>query len=119
TVEHWMREGVTVVDPETTWIDSDVSLSPDVTILPNVQLHASVFVNYDGQTKHRTVVGSHCRTGSDTMFIAPVTVGDGAYSGAGTVIRKDVPAGSLAITYAEQKNIEGWVQKNRPGTAAA
>ena len=191
TVEHWMREGVTVVDPETTWIDSDVSLSPDVTILPNVQLHgatdigtgavigpdttltdtevkararvirthgelavigegasvgpfaylrpgtelgadgkigtfvetknaqigtgtkvphltyvgdaeigeysnigaSSVFVNYDGQTKHRTVVGSHCRTGSDTMFIAPVTVGDGAESGAGTVIRNNGPAG--------------------------
>ena len=54
---------------------------------------ASVFVNYDGVRKHRTVVGSHVRTGSDTMFIAPLHVGDGAYTGAGTVLRHDVPAG--------------------------
>ena len=48
---------------------------------------SSVFVNYDGETKSRTTVGSHVRTGSDTMFVAPVTVGDGAYTGAGTVLR--------------------------------
>ena len=216
-VEKWMRAGVTVVDPDTTWIDSDVTLNPDVTILPGVQLHgacdiatgavigpdttlsdtevgegaqvirthaqlavvragatvgpfaylrpgtdlgengkigtfvetknahigsgskvphltyvgdatigknsnigaSSVFVNYDGVNKHRTVVGDNVRTGSDTMFVAPVTVGDGAYSGAGTVIRKDVPAGALAITVAPQRNIEEWVVKNRPGTPAA
>ena len=54
---------------------------------------SSVFVNYDGVTKHRTVVGDHCRTGSDTMFIAPVTIGDGAYTAAGSVITQDVPPG--------------------------
>jgi bifunctional UDP-N-acetylglucosamine pyrophosphorylase/glucosamine-1-phosphate N-acetyltransferase len=53
------------------------------------------------------------------MFIAPVTVGDGAYSGAGTVIREDVPAGALAITEGRQRNLEGWVEAKRPGTPAA
>lgn len=216
-IEHWMRSGVTVVDPDTTWIDADATLAPDATILPGVQLYgacdiasdavigpdttltdtevragaqvvrthgqlavigenatvgpfaylrpgtelgtegkigtfvetknasigtgskvphlsyvgdatigeysnigaSSVFVNYDGVNKHRTTIGSYCRTGSDTMFVAPVTVGDGAYSGAGTVIRKDVPPGALAITVAPQRNVEDWVVKNRPGTPAA
>ncbi|MFI9536225.1 bifunctional UDP-N-acetylglucosamine diphosphorylase/glucosamine-1-phosphate N-acetyltransferase GlmU [Nocardia fusca] len=80
---------------------------------------SSVFVNYDGVRKHRTVVGSHVRTGSDTMFIAPVTVGDGAYTGAGTVLREDVPPGALAVSGGAQRNIENWVQRKRPGTAAA
>lgn len=212
-----MRAGVTVVDPATTWVDVDVLLEPDATVLPGTQLHgatrvgagatvgpdttltdvevgagatvvrthgsqarigpgasvgpfaylrpgtrlgkdgkigtfvetknadigegskvphlsyvgdatigehsnigaASVFVNYDGVTKSRTTVGSHCRTGSDTMFVAPVTVGDGAYSGAGTVIRKDVPPGALAISVAPQRNLEGWTLTHRAGTPAA
>lgn len=80
---------------------------------------SSVFVNYDGVTKHHTTIGSHVRTGSDTMFIAPVTVGDGAYSGAGTVIKDDVAPGALAIREGHQRNIEGWVERKRPGTAAA
>ena len=209
--------GVTVIDPATTWIDVDVEIGRDVTILPGTQLHgatvvgdgatvgpdttltdvtvgegatvfrvhgtessiganaqvgpftflrpgtvlgedgklggfvetkkavigrgskvphltyvgdaeigehsnigaSSVFVNYDGVNKHRTVIGSHVRTGSDTMFIAPVTVGDGAYSGAGTVIKDDVPPGALAVSGGPQRNIEGWVQRKRPGTPAA
>ncbi len=216
-VEGWMRAGVTVVDPATTWVDVQVRLGQDVLLEPGTQLRgsttvgdgatvgpdttlrdvqvgaratvvrthgseaqigagasvgpfaylrpgtnlgddgkigtfvevknsdigpgskvphltyvgdatigehtnigaSSVFVNYDGVRKHRTTVGSHCRTGSDTMFIAPVTVGDGAYSGAGTVIRKDVPPGALAITVAPQRNLEEWVLQHRPGTAAA
>ncbi len=80
---------------------------------------SSVFVNYDGETKRRTTVGSHVRTGSDTMFVAPVTVGDGAYTGAGTVVRDDVPPGALAVSGGPQRNIEGWVQRKRPGSAAA
>jgi bifunctional UDP-N-acetylglucosamine pyrophosphorylase/glucosamine-1-phosphate N-acetyltransferase len=80
---------------------------------------SSVFVNYDGQTKQRTKIGSHVRTGSDTMFVAPVTVGDGAYTGAGTVIREDVPPGALAISAGPQRNIDGWVERKRPGSAAA
>ncbi|MFE6333752.1 bifunctional UDP-N-acetylglucosamine diphosphorylase/glucosamine-1-phosphate N-acetyltransferase GlmU [Streptomyces sp. NPDC057798] len=80
---------------------------------------ASVFVNYDGQDKHHTTIGSHCRTGSDNMFVAPVTVGDGAYTAAGSVITKDVPPGSLAVARGQQRNIEGWVARKRPGSAAA
>ncbi|GHD95709.1 bifunctional protein GlmU [Streptomyces naganishii JCM 4654] len=80
---------------------------------------ASVFVNYDGKDKHHTTVGSHCRTGSDNMFVAPVTIGDGAYTAAGSVITRDVPPGSLAVARGQQRNIEGWVARKRPGSAAA
>jgi bifunctional UDP-N-acetylglucosamine pyrophosphorylase / glucosamine-1-phosphate N-acetyltransferase len=80
---------------------------------------SSVFVNYDGETKSRTTIGSHVRTGSDTMFVAPVTVGDGAYTGAGTVVREDVPPGALAVSAGPQRNIEGWVARKRPDSAAA
>ena len=79
----------------------------------------TITANYDGVTKSATVVGSHVRTGSHNVFVAPVTIGDGAYTGAGTVVRKDVPAGSLAITAASQRNMGGWVQTHRTGTAAA
>ncbi|WUH93181.1 bifunctional UDP-N-acetylglucosamine diphosphorylase/glucosamine-1-phosphate N-acetyltransferase GlmU [Streptomyces sp. NBC_00433] len=80
---------------------------------------ASVFVNYDGEAKHHTTIGSYCKTGSDNMFVAPVVVGDGAYTAAGSVITKDVPAGSLAVARGQQRNIEGWVARKRPGSAAA
>jgi bifunctional UDP-N-acetylglucosamine pyrophosphorylase / glucosamine-1-phosphate N-acetyltransferase len=79
---------------------------------------SSVFVNYDGETKNRTTIGSHVRTGSDNMFVAPVTVGDGAYTGAGTVVREDVPPGALAVSAGPQRNIEGWVSRKRPGSEA-
>ena len=217
TVTKWMREGVTVVDPWTTWIDVDVQLAPDVTLQPNVQLlgatavdtgaqigpdctlidtevgadaviirtHAnlavvgpevsvgpfaylrpkailrkgakagtfvemknadigegakvphltyvgdatvgegtnigasSVFVNYDGVNKHHTVVGAHCRMGSDNMYVAPVEIGDGSASGAGAVIRRNVPPGALAVSGGPQRNIPDWVVKNRAGTPSA
>jgi bifunctional UDP-N-acetylglucosamine pyrophosphorylase/glucosamine-1-phosphate N-acetyltransferase len=80
---------------------------------------SSVFVNYDGITKRRTVVGSHVRIGSDNTLVAPVTIGDGAYTGAGAVIRSDVPPGALAVSAGEQRNVEGWVGRRRPGTSAA
>ncbi|MFI6849748.1 bifunctional UDP-N-acetylglucosamine diphosphorylase/glucosamine-1-phosphate N-acetyltransferase GlmU [Kitasatospora sp. NBC_00085] len=80
---------------------------------------ASVTVNYDGVNKHRTVIGAHCRTGSDNMFIAPVTVGDGAYTAAGSVISSDVPPGALGVARAQQRNIAGWVERKRPGTTSA
>jgi bifunctional UDP-N-acetylglucosamine pyrophosphorylase/glucosamine-1-phosphate N-acetyltransferase len=216
-LERWMREGVTVVDPDTTWVEVRVAIGRDATILPGSQLRggtsvgaeavvgpdttltdvevgagatvtrtdgtdsvigpgasvgpfaylrpgtrlgpggkigtyvetknatigtgskiphltyvgdatigehsnigaASVFVNYDGVSKRHTTIGSHCRLGSDNMYVAPVTVGDGAYSGAGTVIRKDVPPGALAINVAPQRNLEGWVLHKRAGTPAA
>ncbi|MBY4274546.1 bifunctional UDP-N-acetylglucosamine diphosphorylase/glucosamine-1-phosphate N-acetyltransferase GlmU [Rhodococcus fascians] len=80
---------------------------------------SNVFANYDGVNKSRTEIGSHVRTGSDSTFVAPVHVGDGAYTGAGTVVRDDVPPGALAVSGGKQRNIEGWVVHNRPGTEAA
>ena len=79
----------------------------------------TIFANYDGVDKHHTDVGSNVRTGSHNVFVAPVRIGDGAYTGAGTTVRKDVPAGSLAISYAPQRITEDWVEEHRPGTAAA
>ena len=80
---------------------------------------ASVTVNYDGVAKHRTTIGSYCRTGSDNMFVAPVTVGDGAYTGAGTVVRRNVPPGALAVSGGPQRNLDGWVVSRRAGTPSA
>ncbi|MEW1863386.1 bifunctional UDP-N-acetylglucosamine diphosphorylase/glucosamine-1-phosphate N-acetyltransferase GlmU [Streptomyces sp. NBC_00669] len=80
---------------------------------------ATVFVNYDGETKHHTVIGSYCKTGADNMFVAPRVIGDGVYTAAGSVITKDVPSGSLAVARGQQRNIEGWVARKRPGSAAA
>ncbi|WEO76224.1 bifunctional UDP-N-acetylglucosamine diphosphorylase/glucosamine-1-phosphate N-acetyltransferase GlmU [Cryobacterium sp. SO2] len=79
----------------------------------------TIFANYDGVNKNPSVIGSHVRTGSHNVFVAPIRIGDGAYTGAGTVVRKDVPAGSLAINVAPQRNMVGWVETNRPGTDAA
>lgn len=216
-LDRWMLAGVTVVDPVTTWVDVDVELAPDVTILPGTQLlgatrveegatvgpdttlkdtevgagatvvrthaelavvgagasvgpfaylrpgsvlgakakvgtfvetknarlergakvphlsyvgdasigegtnigAATVFVNYDGVTKNRTTVGANVRVGADNMLVAPVTIGDGAYTGAGSVIRSDVPAGALGVSAGPQRNIEGWVERRRAGTASA
>jgi bifunctional UDP-N-acetylglucosamine pyrophosphorylase/glucosamine-1-phosphate N-acetyltransferase len=80
---------------------------------------ATVFVNYDGQEKHHTQVGSHVRIGSDTMLVAPLVIGDGAYTAAGSVITEDVPAGSMAVARARQRNIVDWVLRRRPGRASA
>ena len=70
---------------------------------------ATVFVNYDGVRKHRSVIGDHVRTGADNMFVAPVEVGDGAYTAAGSVITEDVPPGALGVARARQRNVAGWV----------
>ena len=53
------------------------------------------------------------------MFVAPVTIGDGAYTGAGTVVRDDVPPGALAVSAGPQRNIDGWVERKRPNSKAA
>ena len=213
----WMRAGVTVVDPATTWVDAEVELAPDVVLRPGVQLHGrtrigrgaevgpdctlldtvvgerarvvrahctgavvgaeaevgpfaylrpgatlgagakvgtyvevkgseigpgakvphlsyvgdatigagtnlgagNIVANYDGVAKHRTVIGEHVRTGSDTVLVAPVTVGDGAYTASGSVITEDVPPGALGIGRARQTNKPGWVAKRRAGTPSA
>jgi len=217
TVQRWMREGVSVVDPASTWIEQTVTLEPDTRLLPGTRLHgrthlargaqvgpdstlvdtlvgedavvrvawcegaeigpaaavgpftflrpgtvlaghtkagayveiknsrvgqgskvphlsyvgdadigretnigaATVVVNYDGVAKHRTVVGDHVRIGSDTMLVAPVDIGDGAYTAAGSVITDDVPPGAMGVGRARQRNVEGWVERRRAGTASA
>ncbi len=217
TLERWMRAGVSIVDPATTWVDVTVSLAPDVTLLPGVQLlgatdvaedavvgpdctltdvevgrgarvvrthgelavvgegatvgpfsylrpgtvlgaggkigafvetknarigdgakvpHLSyvgdaevgeganigagtIFANYDGVAKHRTVVGRHAKTGANNTFVAPVHLGDGAVTGGGTVVRQDVPAGALSVSAGPQRTLAGWVLRRRPGSAAA
>lgn len=216
-LRRWMREGVTVVDPRTTWIDVTVTCEPDALVEPNTQLRgatriaagarvgpnstltdtsvgreahvsyavtdraeigdrvsvgpyaflrpgtrldegakagtyvemknasigagskvphltyvgdadigvganigaSSVFVNYDGVEKHRSKIGDHVKAGCDNMFVAPVEVGDGAYTGAGTVVRRDVPPGALSVSGGPQRIFEGWVENRRPDTAAA
>jgi bifunctional UDP-N-acetylglucosamine pyrophosphorylase / glucosamine-1-phosphate N-acetyltransferase len=213
----FMRNGVTVIDPATTWVDVGVALEPDCVLLPNTMLlgrttvatgarvgpncalrdttvgagavvrdatcesaevgpeatvgpytylrpgtrlmrgakaggfveiknsvvgedskvphlsyvgdatigarsnigAATVFVNYDGVAKHSSVIGDDVRIGSDTMLVAPLNIGDGAYTAAGSVIVEDVPPGALAVGRAHQRNVEGWVGKRRPGSAAA
>jgi bifunctional UDP-N-acetylglucosamine pyrophosphorylase/glucosamine-1-phosphate N-acetyltransferase len=71
----------------------------------------SITANYDGFRKHRTAIGANARIGVDTMLIAPVKVGDSAYTGAGAVVREDVPDGSLAVSQNEQRNIEGYADR--------
>jgi bifunctional UDP-N-acetylglucosamine pyrophosphorylase/glucosamine-1-phosphate N-acetyltransferase len=70
----------------------------------------TITANYDGFRKHRTTIGSGVRIGVDTMLIAPVEVGDAAYTGAGAVIKKDVPEGALAVSENDQRNIEGYAE---------
>jgi bifunctional UDP-N-acetylglucosamine pyrophosphorylase / glucosamine-1-phosphate N-acetyltransferase len=216
-LSRWMHEGVTVVDPSATWVDVDVVLAADVTLLPGVQLlgatvveedavigpdstlkdvevgsgakvvraHAelavigagatvgpfsylrpgtvlgeggkigafvetknaeigkgakvphlsyvgdaeigegtnigagTIFANYDGVAKHHTTIGSHARTGSNNTFVAPVHVGDGAVTGGGTVVRRDVPPGTLAVSSGAQRHIEEWVLRKREGSPSA
>jgi bifunctional UDP-N-acetylglucosamine pyrophosphorylase/glucosamine-1-phosphate N-acetyltransferase len=216
-VRHWMLEGATITDPQTTWMGVHVRLSPDCVIHQNTQLHghttissfavvgpdttltnctvaehasvtksqcngaeigphatvgpysylragtrlgrgakaggfvemknavvgedskiphlsyvgdaeigersnigaATIFVNYDGDAKHATVIGDDVRVGSDTMIVAPRTIGDGAYTAAGSVITDDVPPGAMGVARSRQRNVEGWTERRRPGTKSA
>jgi bifunctional UDP-N-acetylglucosamine pyrophosphorylase/glucosamine-1-phosphate N-acetyltransferase len=79
----------------------------------------TIFANYDGENKHHTKVGKHVRTGSGNVFVAPVTIGDGAYTAAGSTIRRDVEPGALAMNPTPQKNLADWVLEKRPGTDSA
>lgn len=72
---------------------------------------STVTANYDGRSKNRTKIGKNVQTGVDTTLVAPVEVGDDAYTGAGSVISEDVPPGALGISRAEQKNVEGYAAK--------
>ncbi len=86
----------------------------DATIGTETNIGAgTITVNYDGYAKHRTVIGDNVRIGSDTMLVAPVTVGDNAFTGAGSVVTADVPPGALAVERSPQKNVEGYAEKRR------
>jgi bifunctional UDP-N-acetylglucosamine pyrophosphorylase/glucosamine-1-phosphate N-acetyltransferase len=217
TLEDWMRDGVTVVDPASTWVDVTVTAEQDAEILPFTYLEGAttiassakvgpncrltdtevgeqamvsytvanqasigpgasvgpfaylrplariernahigtyvelkkstvgegskvphltyvgdadigagvnigagtIFANYDGVHKHHTTVGDGVFIGSDTVLVAPLTIGDGAYTAAGSAISEDVPPGALGVARARQHNSAGWTERKRPGTRSA
>ena len=85
----------------------------DADIGPGANIGAgSITANYDGRAKHRTKIGRDARIGSNTVLVAPVEVGDGAYTGAGAVVSNDVPPGALAKGVPARIE-EGWVQAHR------
>ncbi|MDA0173953.1 bifunctional UDP-N-acetylglucosamine diphosphorylase/glucosamine-1-phosphate N-acetyltransferase GlmU [Solirubrobacter taibaiensis] len=87
----------------------------DTDIGANTNIGAgNITANYDGKRKHRTTIGANVRTSVDTAFVAPVTVGDGAFTGAGSVITDDVPANALGIARARQKNIADYAERPKP-----
>ena len=97
-----------------------LSYMGDVTIGTHTNIGAGgITGNYDGVNKNATVIGSHVHTGAHNVFIAPVRIGDGADTGAGAIVRKDVPAGALALSVAPQRNMDGWVFTHRPDSASA
>ena len=191
-LERLMLTGVTVTDPEATWVDVDVEIQPDAVIEPGTTLRGrtsvgrasivgphttlidsvlgaevlaphsylvqcevadgcqvgpyaylrpgatlregakvphlsyigdaevgagsnlgagTITANFDGFRKHRTKIGRDTRIGVDTMLVAPVNVGDAAYTGAGSVVTEDVPPGALGISRAKQDNVEGYAEK--------
>ena len=86
----------------------------DADIGPGTNIGASnVTANYDGERKHRTTIGAGVKTSVDTTFVAPVTVGDGAYTAAGSVIVADVPPGALGVARSRQTNVEGYAERRR------
>jgi bifunctional UDP-N-acetylglucosamine pyrophosphorylase / glucosamine-1-phosphate N-acetyltransferase len=80
---------------------------------------ATITANYDGRRKHRTTVGERVRTGVDTTLVAPVSLGDGAYTGAGSVIVEDVPPGALGIARERQRNLDGYAERTGEATSEA
>ncbi len=76
----------------------------------------TITCNYDGANKHRTVIGDGAFIGSDTMLVAPVEIGEGAFTGAGSAIAHDVPARALAVERTEQRTIEEWAARKREST---
>jgi len=86
----------------------------DADVGPNTNLGAATITsNYDGFHKHRTTIGADVRTSVDTTLVAPVTVGDGAFTGANSAITEDVPPGALGIARPRQTNIEGYVERKK------
>jgi bifunctional UDP-N-acetylglucosamine pyrophosphorylase / glucosamine-1-phosphate N-acetyltransferase len=73
----------------------------------------TITANYDGRNKHRTTIGDRVRISVDTMLVAPVDVGDDAYTAAGSVITEDVPPGALGVARQRQTNVEGYAERRR------
>jgi bifunctional UDP-N-acetylglucosamine pyrophosphorylase/glucosamine-1-phosphate N-acetyltransferase len=89
-------------------LDSDVGADVNIGA-------GTVTCNYDGAAKHRTTIGDRVFVGTNTTLVAPVTIGDGAYIGAGSFVDHDVPAGALAVGRSRQRNVEGWVARRPVG----
>ena len=96
------------------------SKAPHLTYLGDADVGAGsnigagvITCNYDGEKKHRTTIGENVFVGSDTQLVAPVTVGKGAYVGAGSTITEDVPEGALALSRVPQTNEDGWVERRK------
>jgi bifunctional UDP-N-acetylglucosamine pyrophosphorylase/glucosamine-1-phosphate N-acetyltransferase len=86
----------------------------DASIGPGTNIGAGgITANYDGRAKQRTTIGKDVHTSCDNVFVAPVTIGDGAWTAAGSVITEDVPPEALAVARAHQKNIEGYGRRKR------
>jgi bifunctional UDP-N-acetylglucosamine pyrophosphorylase/glucosamine-1-phosphate N-acetyltransferase len=74
----------------------------------------TIFANYDGVAKHHTTVGKGAKTGANNTFVAPVDIGDGAMTGGGAVVRRDVPPGALAVSGGPQRNLERRMPRTEP-----
>jgi bifunctional UDP-N-acetylglucosamine pyrophosphorylase / glucosamine-1-phosphate N-acetyltransferase len=86
----------------------------DATIGERTNIGAgTITANYDGTNKNRTEIGARAFVSVDTMFVAPVTLGDGAYTGAGSVITEDVPPGGLGVARARQRNVDGYAERRK------
>ncbi len=95
---------------------SHLSYLGDAVIGREVNIGAgTITCNYDGKKKHQTIIGDRVFVGSDTQFVAPVQIGKGAYIGAGSTITKNVLAGSLAVSRAEQRHIKDWANNRHVG----
>jgi bifunctional UDP-N-acetylglucosamine pyrophosphorylase/glucosamine-1-phosphate N-acetyltransferase len=92
-------------------LDSDVGAGVNIGA-------GTVTCNYDGTDKHATVIEDGVFVGTDSILVAPLRIGEGAYVAAGSVITRDVPAGALAVERTEQRNVEGWSERRRRRAAA-
>jgi bifunctional UDP-N-acetylglucosamine pyrophosphorylase / glucosamine-1-phosphate N-acetyltransferase len=92
----------------------------DATIGAGANIGAgTIFANYNGMAKNHTTVGEHAFVGSNTVLVAPVTIGDGAYTAAGSAITDEVPAGNLGVARGRQHNSDEWTARNRPGSRSS
>jgi bifunctional UDP-N-acetylglucosamine pyrophosphorylase/glucosamine-1-phosphate N-acetyltransferase len=117
----WAHPVVSVNDTQLkAFREARAAVVGDATIGAGTNIGAGmIFANYDGADKNHTLVGENAFVGSNTVLVAPVTIGDGAYTAAGSVISEDVSAGDLGIVRGRQHNSDWWVLRNRQGTRSA